>query len=223
MRNPILFAGSISGWKDMNDNSQAPSSFKTGLAILVIFLMAFPSCSRQVVRTDASEQLDLSGNWNDTDSHLVAEHVIAQLIEDPWHRTFTYRHERKPIVQLGKFRNLTMEHIDVESFVNDIEAALVNSDTLSVVASGKARSEVREERKDYEKNQEHPAGTRILPEKQPDFILRGVIHSQIDEVKDTTLVFYQVDVEMIGFTNNQKIWKTQKKIKKIVKKQVVGW
>ncbi|MCX7911109.1 MAG: penicillin-binding protein activator LpoB, partial [Endomicrobia bacterium] len=37
-----------------------------------------------VTRIDVSEQIDLSGEWNDTDSQLVAAEMIKDALARPW-------------------------------------------------------------------------------------------------------------------------------------------
>jgi penicillin-binding protein activator len=61
------------------------------------------------------------------------------------------------VVIVGEFRNRTMEHIPVATFVRDLERAYVNSGVVRVVAGGDERQDVRGERRDQ---QEHAVRTR---------------------------------------------------------------
>ena len=59
-----------------------------GLVAVAVLLAAsvLPGCSRQakVARVEADTTIDLSGRWNDTDSRLVAEEMIADCLGRPW-------------------------------------------------------------------------------------------------------------------------------------------
>ena len=54
----------------------------TGLALLLAGLLG--ACSTSVERIDSAEVRDLSGAWNDTDSRLVSEEMIADVMARPW-------------------------------------------------------------------------------------------------------------------------------------------
>ena len=47
---------------------------------LILLLIVF-SCARSVTRVDPTNQVDLSGRWNDTDSRKVADQMIYELFE----------------------------------------------------------------------------------------------------------------------------------------------
>jgi hypothetical protein len=48
--------------------------------LLILSLLILTSCARQVSRIDPSQQIDLSGRWNDSDSRQVAEKMTAELL-----------------------------------------------------------------------------------------------------------------------------------------------
>ena len=49
---------------------------------------------------------------------------------------------------VGEILNLSHEHINVNTFTDDMERALINSGKVQFVASRGERGEIREERKD---------------------------------------------------------------------------
>ena len=49
---------------------------------------------------------------------------------------------------VGSVRNRSDEHINTETFVKDLERALINSGEVEFVAARGERGEIREERKD---------------------------------------------------------------------------
>src|SRR5690606_28353972 len=109
--------------------------------------------TKRVSRIDPAAVTDLSGRWNDTDSRLVANELIKQSLSADWARRYSEMHGgRSPAVIVGEFRNRTLEHIPVGTFVRDLERAFINSGMVQVVASSDERDELRAERADQ---QEH--------------------------------------------------------------------
>ena len=103
-------------------------------------------CATSVERIETGEVKDLSGAWNDTDSRLVSEEMIQDVLAREWLTDYTRQHKRQPAVIVGEVRNLSHEHINVNTFVADMERALINSGKVKFVASSTERGEVREER-----------------------------------------------------------------------------
>ncbi|MCA9729419.1 MAG: penicillin-binding protein activator LpoB, partial [Candidatus Eisenbacteria bacterium] len=124
-----------------------------GLLVAAVALLALVGCSRKVVsRIDPNETVDLSGKWNDTDSRLVSDEMIADCLNSPWLVKYQTKFGDNPTVIAGSIRNKSMEHIAVGTFLRDIERALVNSQEVQVVASAEERGEVRAEREDQRVN-----------------------------------------------------------------------
>src|SRR5690606_36203356 len=80
----------------------------------------------RVSRIDPAAVTDLSGRWNDTDSRLVANELIQQSLAHEWIDRHTGAQAGEtPVVLIGGFRNETLEHIPVETFIRDLERAFV--------------------------------------------------------------------------------------------------
>src|SRR5690606_7718317 len=137
----------------------SPRRLTRSLLILGLLSAGALACGGQrVTRIDPGAVTDLSGRWNDTDSRLVANYLIQQSLNDPWARRYAETHGGEvPTVIVGEFRNRTMEHIPVATFVRDVERALINSGLVRVVASSDERREIRDERADQ---QEHARADR---------------------------------------------------------------
>ena len=90
-------------------------------------LIALTGCSSgatRVERIDPQQSMDVSGNWNDTDSRLVAEEMIRDATTNPWSRRFmTANNGQRPTVVIGRVANKSAEHINVNTFVRDVVAA----------------------------------------------------------------------------------------------------
>lgn len=191
-------------------------------SVVLCFAMMFGlvSCSSmpKVTRTDASEQVDLSGDWNDTDSQLVSAEMVRDSLSRPWVDDFILKKNNKPRVIVGTVLNKSHEHINTETFVKDLERELTNSGRVKFVASKEQRNEVREERMDQAQNASAATAKSAGQESGADFMLKGQINTIMDEAGKTQLKYYQVELELIDMSNNEKCWIGQKKIKKVVQR-----
>ncbi len=188
--------------------------------IVVSFMMISGCAPVSVGRMDASDEVDLSGYWNDTDSRLVAEEVIKDCLSRGWLADFTSNAAKKPRVIVGTVKNMSSEHIATAAFVKDMERELINSGKVTFVAGGSEREEIRQERAEQQKFSEDAKA--FFREKAADFILQGGINSILDSAGRKTLRYYQVELELINIETNEKVWIGQKKIKKLVKRSRFG-
>jgi uncharacterized protein (TIGR02722 family) len=175
-------------------------------------------CGTTVERKEVGETIDLSGAWNDTDSRLVSEEMIADVLARDWLPNFTRSTKRSPAVIVGEVRNLSHEHINVNTFVADMERALINSGKVEFVASRTERGSVREERKDQDIHAREDTRKPMGQEIGADYMLQGAINTILDKEGDTQVRYYQVDLTLISLADNRKVWVGQKKIKKLVKR-----
>jgi len=170
-----------------------------------------------VKRVDPNTQTDISGRWNDTDSRLVAEAMIEDVLKGHWLADYAAKTGgKKPRIIVGTIRNRTLEHINVGTFINDLERAIVNSGRATFVASRGERDEVREERFDQAVHASEE--TRKEPSKElgADYMLKGEINSTIDSAGSLAAIYYQVDLTLIDLETTEKVWLGNKKIKKVV-------
>lgn len=191
------------------------SSLVLGCALIV------SGCGKEtrVTRVDTDVVTDFSGRWNDTDSKQVAETMVKEMISQPWLGNFTRDKGQPPFVVVGTILNRSHEHINVNTFVSDLERELTNSQKVTFVANKVEREEVREERRDQavhalEETQKGP-GREI----GADFMMKGSISTIQDESEGVKSVYYQVDLDLIDLENNVKSWYGQKKIKKVIERK----
>ena len=193
------------------------------LASVLIIGGVLSGCSTSVERMDTQEVVDLSGVWNDTDSRLVSEEMIADVLSRPWISSFVGQEGHQPAVIVGEIRNLSHEHINVNTFVGDMERELINSGKVEFVASSTERGEIREERKDQELHARQDTANPMGQEVGADFMLKGTINSILDTEGKKQVRYYQIDLTLISMADNRKVWVGQKKIKKLVKQPGLRW
>lgn len=194
----------------------------TARSIALSALLLAACAPAQVRRLDAREVKDLSGRWNDTDARLVADEMIADSLGRPWLPAARQRLGRTPTVIVGVVRNLSMEHIATEVFVESLQRSLINSGQVAFVASRDERQQLRDERLDQDRNASDGTRKAQGEETGADYALSGAINAVQDEVAGEKVVFYQVNLKLLDVQSNQIVWNGQKQIKKVVVRSAVG-
>ncbi|MDX1673428.1 MAG: penicillin-binding protein activator LpoB, partial [Longimicrobiales bacterium] len=189
------------------------------IAVLALTVLVAAACGKRVSRIDPSSVTDLSGRWNDTDSRLVANQLIQQSLEGVWVSNYIDAHGGEtPAVIVGSFRNQTMEHIPVNTFINDLERAMINSGMVRMVASPEERAEIRAERTDQQTNARAGSRARMAYELGADYMLQGEITAIEDQEGREQVVFYQVDATLTDLESSVRVWAGQHKIKKYIER-----
>ncbi len=197
-------------------------------AIIILFItlsLLMPGCASGPVveRKAVDSTIDLSGRWNDADSRMVSEEMIKDCLGRPWLQRFKIKHGGEPTVIVGRVKNRSHEHINVQTFVKDLERALINSGQVQFVASKGERAGIREERKDMAKHASDETMKGPGQETGADFMLIGVINTIRDDIGKKAVMYYQTNLELINLASNVKVWIGDKKIKKLIKKKSVKW
>lgn len=187
------------------------------LTVILTALVLITSCSRTVTRVSPDQQIDLSGRWNDTDSKLVAEEMIRDVLTRPWIGDFNRANDEKPVVIVGSIANKSAEHIESETFIKDMEREFINSGTVRVVENSVFREKLREERAQQGEFASIETQAKWGKELGADFMLFGVITSVTDSYKKEKVVNYKVNLELASIETSEKVWIGDKEIKKYIK------
>ena len=192
-------------------------SFSNYCLIALLTMLMLGGCSRTVKRIDPNTQTDLSGRWNDTDSRLTAEAMIEQMFGNKWSVAFEQQHRRKPVLIVGLVNNKSHEHIATETFIKDLEKAIINNGSIRLVQAGEKREELRRERAGQQDFASPETTKRWGQELGADFMLQGSINSIVDGYKKDQAVYYQIDLELSNIESNEMVWIGDKKIKKMIR------
>jgi hypothetical protein len=170
----------------------------------------------RVSRVDSDQEIALSDRWNDKDSQLVAEEMIADMLSFPWARDFELKNNNRPTIIIQRIANKSHEHIAIETFVNDIKRSIIRSGRADFVAGGDERKAIRDERQDQELNaaQAKEQGQ----EQAADFAISGSLNSIVDQVGGDRVTFYQVDMKLIDILITVKFGMGRRKSKNYKKK-----
>jgi uncharacterized protein (TIGR02722 family) len=195
------------------------STFRLAAALALATMVA--GCSgTKVTRVAANSTIDLSGKWNDADSRLVAEEMLKDCLDKPWYQQWAGK-PKLPTVIVGELRNMSHEHINMETFVKDLERVLVNSGKVEFVANAQQRKTLRDEVASQAGNATEATRKESGKEIGADLMLTGSINSIVDQEGDESVIFYQIDLELIDIQTHRKVWIGDKKIKKFVERDAV--
>jgi len=184
---------------------------------LLILAVAAVDCGKKTVvtRVDTDTTIDLSGRWNDADSRLVAQAIVADCTAARWIGDHVRDAGKNPVVIVGAIRNKTSEHIATDIFIKDLERAFVAGGMVNVVASIDERDQLRDERIDQKVHAAPETVKEFGRELGADYMLIGVINEQDDQQDGKSVIFFQTDLELVNIQTNQKVWIGGNEIKKL--------
>lgn len=179
------------------------------VVVAAICLCLVAGCSQKVENIDPTQEVYISGRWNDADARAVADQVVLDCLERSWLPEFRGEYDRgTPRVLVGDIENNTNEHIDTNVFMNEIERVLINSGVVDLVADENVRDHLMREVK-WQKSMAREEG--VAPDVEEgvsgaDFIMMGAISSVVDQVDKDAVVYYKVDLWLIDLREWEKVW-----------------
>lgn len=192
------------------------------LGVAMLSLVGCAQAPSTVYRVEPEQEINLSGRWNDTDSQMVSEEMIATCINASWAAEFINETGKLPVLLVGTIYNKTDEHISSDVFISDLERAFIESQQAKIIQGGAALDEIRELRQSQLSFAE-PDTRRFLRELGANFVMQGKINKIADTDANRELYFYQVDLELIDIETVEKVWIGQKKLKKYVERANYGF
>lgn len=189
------------------------------LAAFAIVLTGCAGPSVEVSRVDPDEEIALTDRWNATDSRLVSQTMVDDMMTFPWYNEFVGAEGREPVVIVHSIRNRSHEHIEVNTFINDIRRAMLMTGQIDFVASGEEREALREERAQQELNARDGTLAAMGQELGADFALTGEINSFVDTLDGDRVTAYQVDLRLIDIESTRDVWLGTERIQKLQERQ----
>jgi len=183
------------------------------------FLLAIliSACAPQVSRIDPASTVDLSGRWNDSDSRSVAEQMISQLASSQRYKDYAAQKGSTPTIIVGLVRNKTSEHIDANTYIKKLEAAIFNSGLANIVESDEFRDKLRVERAQQQDFSDPATVAEWGKETGADLMLFGEMTSETDIYHNQRIVNYVTTLFLTDMESNQRVWYGQQEIKKYIR------
>jgi penicillin-binding protein activator len=187
--------------------------------LLSLVLMAFLiSCqTRTVTRINPDTQIDLSGRWNDSDSRMVADKMVNDLLTSEKFKDYIKEKGSKPAIVVGLIKNKTSEHIDAANYVKKFELAIYNSNVAELVESDEFRDKLRLERAQQQDFADPATVSQWGKEIGADVMLFGEMTSETDTYNNRRVVNYVTTLFLTDIETNKRVWYGQHEIKKLVK------
>lgn len=207
---------------------QTPHQTLKALALIALVSPALllSGCGgTSVTRVDASEEIALTDRWNATDSRMVSEEMIDDMLSFPWlqrWRDDNADRDRQPTVIVLGVRNRSHEHIQTDTFINDLRRAMIRSGQVDFVAGGDVRDAIRAEREDQEFQATPDTAAALAQEVGANFALSGSIDSWVDQLDGRRVTNYQVDLKLIDIQTNREVWAGQKNLQKLQERRRFG-
>lgn len=159
----------------------------------------------------------LDDRFNENDMQLIAKKMVNSLAESTPVQT-----AGSPAVMVGKMRNRTTEHIDLNALSDKIRTSLIRS--------GKFRFVDAQNRVDIAREYEYQGSGYVDPaqanrpgsQTAADFILTGTLTSNIQEVGKEKLVYYKATFQLTDLLSSEIVWTDEKEIRKAYKKRSIG-
>jgi hypothetical protein len=191
----------------------------TAFILLPTTLALTTGCGEQkITRTDENAVIDISGNWNATDSRLVAEALIAQALQSPWADDFKKVNNRTPVVKIGRIKPITNgDVINTNIFADDLVRALISSGKARAVASTSEVDQAREERKEQDVHASEATRKPGFQEIGTDYLIIGTIEVQDDQADGKRQKFYSTTIKLTDVKTQEQI-PFNKKISKVVER-----
>jgi len=175
------------------------------------------SCARSVSRVDPNQQIDLSGRWNDSDSRMVANKMVTELLGSDKFKDYSKALGKKPAIIVGLIRNKTSEHIDADNYIKKVELAIYNSEIADLVESDSFRDKLRQERAEQQDFASSTTASQWVKEVGANLMLFGEMTSETDVYNKKRVVNYITTLFLTDIETNKRVWYGQEEIKKYIK------
>jgi penicillin-binding protein activator len=164
----------------------------------------------------------LSDHFNENDLQLIAKKMVASLVNSP---RFSQMGPGAPmpVVLVGRMKNRTSEHIDMNSLADKIQTGLAQSGRFALLDKA-AREDIAEE---YEFQQSGYVDPRAAkgPGQQvsADYLMTAEISSIVQQVGRDKLVYYKMTAKLNNVRTGLVEWTDEKEIRKKFEKRTIAW
>ncbi len=193
--------------------------------IILSIMVVLASCATGgVKRVSADTEIDLTGEWNDTDVNIVCTSLLEECLASSRLDKFEITNKRLPVFVIGTFKNESDEHIDTSIITKKMQNAIINSGRADFIASSEQRQETRSEILDQLAWSNPDQAKTIANEDAADFMLQGSVKTIVQKNGKESVRTYFVYAELVDIETGRIIWTSENsEIKKVVKEASSRW
>ncbi|MFN0062385.1 MAG: penicillin-binding protein activator LpoB [Myxococcaceae bacterium] len=190
---------------------------------LTLPLLAVAACGPRVFTRGVYEDPNtiemLSDQFNENDLQLIAKKMVGSLETSAQFA----RIQGQPIIIVGKMKNSTSEHIDMQSLADRIQVQLAKSGKFAFMDK-RAREEIATEYEYQQSGYVRPDAAKGPGEQaSADYLFTGEISSIIQEVGGDKLVYYKMTSKLHNLRSAVIEWTDEKELRKKFIKQNATW
>lgn len=182
--------------------------------------------SLRFTRINTNQVTGLSGRCNDTDSRVVATAMIEEVTQGSWLTRFQQAKttpekpvdrygKPRPAIMIGAVLNKSREHIASDTFIKDLEKAVIKEREVRIVANSALREKLRQERGVQAGFASPKTEKHFGRELGADYMLFGIINT----AEKRKVLLYQVALERSWLTNNGAAWMEYTELRKLLKRK----
>ncbi len=192
------------------------------VALLVMVMVS--SCTSSVQRLSSDVEIDLTGEWNDTDVSIVCSSLLDDCLSSPRLAKFESENGRLPYIVVGNFRNDSEEHIDTSIITSKMQKAIIDSGKADFIVDIKRRQETRSEIMDQQAWSNYDSAKSVANEEAADYMLQGSVKSIVQKNGKKTVRTYFVYCELVDIESAVIVWTGENsEIKKVFTQASVRW
>ena len=172
----------------------------------------------QVTYQDPTAVETVTADFGTTDIQLITDRMVSSLLETP-----VFGAER-PVIWVSPIRNKTSEHIDTKMITDRIRTAMLKSGKVRFTAASDISRELQDQ-VDYQNDAsvvDSRTAAKAARQVGAKFMIYGEIGSIVKRTERTTLVDYQVTLNLTNVQTGLIEWADDKTIRKGTARQAVG-
>lgn len=161
----------------------------------------------------------LSDQFNENDLQLIAKKMVNSLGESGAFQQI----QGQPLLMVGRMKNKTSEHIDMESLADKVRVELSKRGKFAFV-NKEAREQLAEEYEYQRSGYVDPARAKGPGQQAAaDYLMTGSVASIVQEVGNDKVVYYKMTMELTNLRTGVIEWTEEKELRKKFVKRAVGW
>ena len=147
--------------------------------------------------------------------------MVGDLLNSPAFAQIAGQPQVQPVIIVGKLKNSTSEHIDMQSLADKIQTQLANTGRFAFVDAN-ARQAIAEE-------YEYQGSGYVRPDQakgpgqqvSPDYLMTGELASIKQRVGSDEFIYYKMTTKLSNLRTALVVWQDEKELKKKFVKQSV--